>query len=134
MGLYSGLLSTQDSSDIPVMLTGISASSGNKANATATATLAAQPGMTAYVTGFQVTACGATAANAVTSSLSGVVGGTLSYAFAYPAGNTVAALNLIVSFYPALAAAAAGQAISISLPPSGSGGTNAAASIQGFYL
>ena len=134
MGLYSGLLSTQDSADIPVMLTGTSASSGNKANASAAASIAAQPGMTAYVTGFQVTACGATAANAVTVALAGVAGGTLSYAFAYPAGATVAALNLVVSFYPALAASGLDTAISITLPPSGSGGTNAAVSIQGFYL
>src|SRR5262245_31020600 len=60
------------------------ASSGNVANASATASLAAVAGRTNYLEGFQVTATGATAALAVNVTVTGLVTGTLTYSFAFP--------------------------------------------------
>jgi hypothetical protein len=134
MGNISGLLATQDSSDIPVMASGVVASSGIVANAQAQATLAAKTGQTAYLTGIQVTAAGATAASTVTLSVTGLQGGTMSYVFNFPVGVNVAALNLLETFYPALQASGPGVAIVATLPAGGAGNTAASVNLQGFYL
>ena len=134
MGTLSGVPATQDSTDIPVIASSVIAGSGVVANAVATATMAAMPTVTAYITGFQITAGGATAAKIVAAALSGVAGGTVSYVFGFPAGVTTAALNLAVTFYPAIPASGPNTAIALSLPAGGSGNTAAAVSVQGFYL
>ena len=59
--------------------TAVAASSGDVANASAVATLAAPgAGLTNYVTGFTITFSGATAASVVLATLTGLLGGTLS--------------------------------------------------------
>jgi hypothetical protein len=134
VGNLSGVLATQDSSDIPVMKTGLSASSGNVANATATASLPAKVGQIAYMTSWLVAASGATAGATVNLTVTGLAGGTLTVPFTFPAGANVAAYALTPTYYPGLQAAAANTPITISLPAGGAGNTNAAVSVQGFYL
>lgn len=113
-------------------LTYESASSGNVANAAAVATLAGAVGKSTWVTGFEITASGATAASVVTATLTGILGGTMSYTFVVPAGITTAATPLIVSFNPPLPSSAANTPIAINLPALGAGNTNAAVNIHGY--
>jgi hypothetical protein len=102
MGTQSGVAGTLDVSivgnagqlPIPVGAVAFSASSNNVANATAQAVTPASAGRTAYVTGFQVTASGATAGLAVTVNLAGTIGGSNYYTFVFPAGVLVAAQPL----------------------------------------
>lgn len=112
--------------------TPISASSGNVAAATATATLAAVAGKTTYITGFTVSATGATSGLAVNVTVTGPVTGTLTYTFAAPAGVLVAAQPLSVQFCPPLPASGQNVAIAISMPTLGSGNTNASISATGY--
>jgi hypothetical protein len=112
----------------------VNASSGAVANAIASATLAAVTGKTNFLSGFEVTGSGATAASVITGTISGVVGGPLSYAMAVPAGVTLGAQPLCIDFSTPLAASAPNVAISVSFPAFGSGNTNAAINARGFRL
>lgn len=109
-----------------------SASSGNVANANAVATLSAGAGVTTYISGFSATAAGSTAALVVTLTVAGLLGGTASYTFTFPAGATVAATPLIVTFPTALPASAVNTAIVVTLPAGGAGNTNASVHAFGF--
>lgn len=106
-------------------------SSGNVANASAIATLAAVAAKTNYLTGFEVTASGATAASIVLVAVTGLLGGTLTYIFTVPAGVLLAAAPLVVSFNPPLPASAVNTAIVVTCPALGAGNTNAAAVAHG---
>lgn len=119
---------------LPVGSTAVTNASGNKANASAAATLAAVSGKTNYITGFACTASGATAGLPVNVTVAGVLGGTLTYTFTYPAGVLVPATPLVINFIPPIPASATNTAITVTLPASGAGGTNAAAVAQGFVL
>jgi hypothetical protein len=114
--------------------TPVTAASGNVANASAAATLAAVSGKTNYVTGFTITAGGSTGAALVSATLTGLLGGTATYTYATPAGATVGATPLTVKFGIPVPASAANTAITLTLPALGAGNTNAAVSIQGFYI
>lgn len=114
--------------------TSVTGSSGNIANASAIATIPAVAGYTAWCTGFQITASGATAASVVSPTLAGGVSGTLTYTFAVPAGVAVSANSLIVTFNPPIPASAVNTAFTLTLPALGSGNTNATVNIQGIYL
>jgi hypothetical protein len=132
MGNLSGLLATQDSSDVPVMASGINVSSVT-GGAAGSATIPAQPGQTAYMTGFEITSGGATAGLLLTATVTGLAGGTMSYVISIPTGATLSANPAWVSFYPALAASGPNVALTLNLPAA-SGRTAAALSVQGFYL
>jgi len=127
---------------VPVTTTGAvasgatqkSGSSGNVANASAAASLAAVSGKTNYITGFQCTASGSTAGLAVNVTVTGLIGGTATYSFVFPVGVLVAAQPLTVNFTQPLKASAANTAITVTLPAGGAGNTNAAVSVQGFDL
>ncbi len=137
MGAKSGVDGTLDVSVVGNLAAGaatLQASSGNMANASAVATLAAKAGVTNYLQGFQVTASGATAGLAVTGTVTGLLGGTMSFTFVFPAGVAVAAQPLIYYFEPALPASAPNTAIVVTVPAGGSGNTNATVSAQGFQL
>jgi hypothetical protein len=112
-----------------VPLTG---ASGNVANASAAASLAANASTTDYVSGFQCTAAGSTAALVVNATLAGVITGTQTYTFVFPAGVTAQATPLVVAFNPPVPASAVNTAITITLPAGGAGNTNAACNIQGY--
>jgi hypothetical protein len=112
----------------------VTSSSGNVAAATATATLPAVAAKTTYITGFEITAAGATAGAAVVATVTGTVSGTLSYVFTAPTGATVGAAPLTVEFSPALPSSAVNTAIVVTLPSLGAGNTNAAVVAHGFQL
>jgi hypothetical protein len=112
-------------------VTAVADSSGNVANDDAVATLPAASGKTTAISGFALTAAGATAAAVVTATVSGVVGGPLSYTFVAPAGATLQATPLVVTFDPPLPATAENTAIVVTLPDLGAGNTNATASATG---
>jgi hypothetical protein len=106
--------------------------SGNVAASSAAATLGAVAGRTNYITGFQLTAAGSTVALVVNATVTGLVTGTLTYTFVFPAGVTAQATPLIVNFDNPIPASAVNTAITVTLPSGGAGNTNAAANIQGF--
>jgi len=110
------------------------ASSGNVANATVAATLAAVVGKTMYVSGFTVSGAGATAGLPVTVTLTGVVGGTASFTYAAAVGALVGNTPLAVVFPKPLPATGPGVAITLSCPALGVGNTNNSAVLYGFAL
>lgn len=113
--------------------TAIGATSGNVANASAVATLAAPgAGITNYLTGFEITFSGATAASVVVATVTGLLGGTRSYIVSVPAGATVGGTPLIVDFSTPIPASAANTAIVVTLPALGAGNTNACVNARGF--
>lgn len=112
--------------------TGIAASSGNVAASAAVATLpAGGAAVTTYITGFEVTAGGATAAANVTVAITGTTN-TLSFTFTAPAGATLAAAPLIVAFPEPIPASAANTAIVVTVPSLGAGNTHATVTAHGF--
>lgn len=131
-GAYGG--TGTNTAGVPAGATPITASSANVANASAVATLAAAAGKFTYITGFQLTASGATAGLAVTATVAGLVTGTLNFTFVFPAGAAVAALPLLVSFPEPIPSSAVNTAVVVTLPAGGAGNTNATAAAQGFQL
>lgn len=112
----------------------LSSSSGNVANATATATLAAAASQTTYISGLMISGAGATAAAVVTATVTGLVGGTMSITIPVPAGATVGIAPIYLDFNPPLPASAANTAIVLSLPAFGAGNTNASVSAWGYRV
>jgi len=111
------------------------ASSGNVANATATATLSSAANVTNYITGFEVTGAGATAGLPVTVTVTGLIGGvTLSYTYDFASSPTTGNLPLVVDFLPAIPASGANTAIAVSCPASGLGGTNNTVTVHGYRV
>ena len=107
--------------------------SASGANASTVATLAAQAAKTNYLSGFEVTSGGATAASLVTVTVAGLLGGSLVYNFGVPAGATLAATPLVVAFNPPLAASAVNTAITVTMGAAGAGNTTQLVNAQGFY-
>lgn len=122
------------SNESALYATPITADSGNVANAQAQASLAGISGKTTYITGFEVTAAGATAAAVKTVTVANLVTGSKTYTFVFPAGATVQATPLIVEFSKPIPASATNTAITVTLPASGAGNTNTTVSAQGFQL
>ena len=110
----------------------VNASSGNVANATASATLAGVSNLTNWITGFEITNGGATAGACVTATVAGLVGGTESYTVCAPAGAGVAATPLLVQYTSPVPASGPGVAITVSLPPLGAGDTNTTVNLHGY--
>jgi len=119
---------------IPNGALSLTSSSGNVAAATATATFAAPANGTNYMTGFIITGAGATAASVVVATITGLIGGTMSFVVTVPAGATTAITPLAVTFPIPVAAAAPLTAITLTLPSLGAGNTNAAVTMTGFRL
>jgi hypothetical protein len=113
--------------------TALIAGSGNVANASAAATLTGTATTTVYISGFEVTGAGATAASVATVTVAGLLGGTRHYTYTFPAGATVACTPLLVRFDPPLPASAVNTAIVVTCPASGAGGTNNTVVAHGFY-
>lgn len=110
------------------------AGSGNVANNTAAATLTGTATTTVYLTGFEVTGSGATAALPVTVTVTGLLGGTRHYTYNFAAGVLVGNTPLIVEYTSPLPASAINTPITVSCPASGSGGTNNTVVAHGFYI
>lgn len=111
------------------------ASSGTVAANTAAATLSnsGKTGQRLYCTGFIVTGTGATSGLAIAVTVTGLTGGTQTYAFAAPAGVLVMAAPLVVQFADPIPALTETTDVVISMPTFGSGNTNACVVITGFY-
>lgn len=110
----------------------ITTSSGNVANATASASVAASVQNSTYLTGFEVTAGGATVGACVNLTITGLLGGTATYVVCAPAGVTAMAQPLVVQFNPRLRSSAINTAITVSLPALGTGNTNASVNVHGY--
>ena len=94
--------------------------------------LPAQAGITNWVTGFEVTGSGATAGSVIVVTLTGVVGGPLSYDLVIPAGVLNSVTPLIVQFPQPIPATGPNVAITLNVPSFGAGNTNEAATIHGY--
>lgn len=112
----------------------ITAASGNKANAVATATLAALSGKTTYLTGFHISSAGATAAVIVSVTVTGTITGTLTYTYPCVAGVTTGNASLIVTPPIPIPASATNTTIAVSLPALGAGGTHASVVAYGYQV
>lgn len=122
-------------SDYPSGAIPVTASSGNVANASAVATLPASVGgRTTYITGFEITGSGATAALVVTVTVANTVSGTLSYTYVFSLGVAVVNQPLIVEFPKAIPGNASNTAIVVTCPASGAGGTNNTVTAHGYQL
>jgi hypothetical protein len=117
--------------EIPAGGTAIAASSGNVANASAVASLAAVVAKTNFITGLEITFSGATAASVVLATVTGLLGGTQTLVVAVPAGAAVGGTPLCVKFDPPHPASAANVAITATLPALGAGNTNACVNVRG---
>lgn len=118
---------------LPSAATAQYVSSGNKAAAVASAAIPAAAGLTSYLSGFEITGAGATAASVVTATVTDGTW-TLSYSVAVPAGANVGITPLVVRFPTPLKASAANTAITVSCPSLGAGNTNACVNATGYQL
>lgn len=107
--------------------------SGNVANGSAVATLAAKAGYVTHISGFEITGAGATAAANVVATLTGLLGGTRSYIVVAPAGVNAPLQPLVVSFAEPLPASDENTAIVVTLPALGAGNTHACVNAHGFH-
>lgn len=120
-------------SDYPAGAVPVEVSSGNVANAAATATLPAAVGKTTWLTGFEVTGAGATAALVVAVTVTGPAN-TLTYIYAAALGVAVENVPLLVQFPKPIPGAAANTAVVVTCPALGAGNTNNAVSAHGYQL
>ena len=142
MGTQSGVAGTLDVSivgnagQLPIPVGAVAVASSNVgANSIITVNLPAAAGKTTYLTGLQITASGATAANVVQATV--YLGGsavTLYFVYAVPAGATALGPSLILTFPNPISAGGLSSVIQIILPALGLGNTNAAVSAQGYQL
>ena len=109
-------------------------SSGNVANAPAVATLAGDPGKTAHLSGFQVNGTGATATSIVLVTVTGLLGGTLTFPFVVVAGVLLPNLAMNMQFNVGLPASDVDTDIVVTCPALGAGNTNNVVNAQGFQL
>lgn len=109
----------------------VEATSGNVAAAQAQAVMPAVAGKTNYVTGFEITGAGATAASVVVAAFAGLAQ-ALSYVVAVPAGAAVGIAPLVVQFSQPIPASAVNTAVSLTLPSLGAGNTNAVVNLHGY--
>lgn len=101
------------------------------------ATLAATTGKLNYLTGFDITGGGATAASVIDVTITGLLGGTVVYSLAVEAGATApvnAQGGLSVRFPHPVPASAVNTAIAVSVPTFGSGNTDASVVAHGFQI
>lgn len=107
-------------------------SSGNKTNAAAVATVPASLQQFGFLTGFEITSAGATAGLCVNPTVTGLMGGTMTYVYCFPTGAAVGVQPLTVEFAPPLKSAAFNTAIVVTLPASGAGGLLATVVAHGY--
>lgn len=117
---------------IPLRGVEITASSGTVAAGTATATLAAATGKVTYICGFAITSTGSTAAAVVAPTVTGIITGTMTFAYATVAGATLANQPLVVPFGTCMPASAPNTAIVVSMPTLGAGNTNTTVNAWGY--
>lgn len=116
----------------PTASTALSSASGNVANAAAVATLAAAANLTTYISGFEVSGGGATAASLVGVTVAGLIGGTATYTLGVVAGAASPNAVLLVTFNPPIPASAVNTAIVVNVPALGAGNTNSTVVAHGY--
>src|SRR5437660_8590793 len=90
-----------------VVGTPVGAGTGDLAATAGTGTLSGNAdGSTVYCSGFEVTGGGATGASVVQVTITGLLGGTLTYNIPVPAGVTLGIQPLVVEFCPPIPASA----------------------------
>jgi hypothetical protein len=110
----------------------ITASSGNVAAATATATLAAAVGKVTYICGFSITSAGSTGAAVVSPTITNMITGTMTFTYTSVAGVTLANQPLVIPFNRCIPANAPNTTIVVSMPSLGTGNTNATVNAWGY--
>jgi hypothetical protein len=118
----------------PMSATPLENSSGNVANASAVATLAAAAGKRTFISGLIMQGGGATAASLVSPTITGLLGGTMTLTYGAVAGVTLKNNDIHITFNPPLPASADNTAIVATLPALGAGNTNASCTAWGFQL
>ena len=118
----------------PVGTTPVTSSSGNVANAAAIATLPAVAGKTTYITGFEITGAGATAAVVVGVTVVGVISGTMTFTYAAVAGAALLNTPMLVEFPAPIPASSVNTAIVVTVPALGVGNTNSAVVAHGYQI
>lgn len=111
--------------------TDVDASSANPAAAN-NVTLPNVAGQTTFITGFEITGAGATAASTIAVTVTGILGGTKSYRLVIPAGAGVEIARLLVEFARPIPASGVNTAIVVNVPSFGAGNTDAAVTAHGF--
>lgn len=129
-----GRLRTTGAPALPDGAAGLTGQSGSVANASAVATLVSAAARRAYISGFQVTGGGATAASLILVTVTGTIGGTLTYVIAVPAGVTLGIVPLIVNFPSPIPASADNTNIVVTAAAFGAGNTSAAVNANGFLI
>lgn len=107
------------------------ASSGGAGAANATLTIPS--GKMGYLDGFDLDGCGATAGSAISVTVTGLLGGTLTFTVGIPAGATVP-YHQSFRFNPPLRAAAVNTNIVVNVPSYGSGNTASTTNAYGHYV
>jgi hypothetical protein len=119
---------------LPTGATQVAGSSGVVSAASAVATLTSAAARTAYITGFSVSGLGATAAAMATITITGLLGGTINFAYPVPAGVGVAGPPMSVAFTTPLPASAVNTNIVVTVASFGSGNVGAAVMAQGYLI
>lgn len=119
-------------SPLPAGAAPVNNSSGNVANTATTATLAGAAGVFTWLTGFEVTGAGATAASVILVTVTGAQGGTLTYVLVVPAGATTSIVPLTVEPSAPIRSSAVNTSIVVNVPAFGAGNTNAAVTAHGY--
>lgn len=96
-------------------------SSASVANAAAVATLAGVAAKTTYLSGFEITGGGSTAAAIAAVTVSGILGGSLNYTYGFALGAGVGNVPLIVEFNPPLPSSAVNTSIVVTCAAGGAG-------------
>jgi hypothetical protein len=114
------------SSGVPV-----SATSGDVAATTATATLPATQNRTTFLCGFSVTGTGATATSVVAITV-GNVNATTTFDLVVPAGATVTLPITQYQFSPCIPSSQINQSVTVSVPSLGSGNAHSQVTAWGY--
>lgn len=117
--------------DIPSGATQKLGTSGSVANAAAAASLAADANAYNWLSGFDVTGGGATAAVLVVITVTGLLGGTITFVMAAVAGVTLP-VRFEKSFMKALRSSAKNTAIQVSAAAFGAGNTAVVTNVYGY--
>lgn len=114
----------------------LTATSGLVNNSSAVATLSGSASKTTYITGFECSAGGATAAAFVSVVVSGTISGSMTYRIAATNGSTFvpAPMPLVVEYPVPIPASATNTSIVVTMGATGAGGTNAVCNSHGFRL
>jgi hypothetical protein len=128
--LENNMLFQQDSGISPVQASATGAASASNA------TMPAVAGKTNWIEGFDITGCGATTGATITVTVTGLNGGTMSFAVAIAQPVTVPAIGgngiYSVRFPEPLPASAVNTAITVNVPSFGAGSTAQSCAVYGY--